>query len=75
MSQHMTWQQRLRNDISAPFLCFFVLQAAFLLFCLLHPMAEIGMVDTIHQIGPWFILSWSEGSATVLVCKGKVRIF
>jgi hypothetical protein len=51
MSQHMTWQQRLRNDISAPFLCFFVLQTAFLLFCLLHPMAEIGMVDTIHQIG------------------------
>jgi len=51
MSQHMTWQQRLRNDISPPFLCFFVLQAAFLLFCVLHPVAEIGMVDTIHQIG------------------------
>jgi hypothetical protein len=58
MSQHMTWQQRLRNDISIPFLCFFVLQAAFLLFCVLHPVAEIGMVDTIHQIGSWFILSW-----------------
>ena len=58
MPEKITWQQRLQRDLSAPFVCFFVLQATFLLFCLLHPMAETGMVDAIYDLGSWFILSW-----------------
>jgi len=54
----MTYQQRLKLDVSVPFLCLFALYSAYLLFCLINPTTESGVIDVVYQLGAWFMFSW-----------------
>jgi hypothetical protein len=54
----MTSLQRLKLDVSAPFICFFAMQSVYLMYCFLNPVAESGVIDVVFEVGSWFILSW-----------------